>query len=121
MTTEEKAKAYDEAIERAKNFIENGDERERTISESIFAGIMEESEDERYLSYAIHAVEDMLGNNGKNTVTWLKSLKERYTWKPSDRELGAILTAIGDERKKGSDVAKELLNIYQQLKKLREE
>ena len=41
-------------------------------------------------------------------------------WKPSDRELGAILTAIGDERQKGSDVAKELLNIYQQLKKLRE-
>ena len=45
-------------------------------------------------------------------------LEER--WKPSDRELGAILTAIGDERQKGSDVAKELLNIYQQLKKLRE-
>lgn len=46
-TIGQKAKAYDEAIERAKNFIENGDERERTIAESIFAGIMEESEDER--------------------------------------------------------------------------
>ena len=40
-------KLYKEALERAKNFIENGDERERTIAESIFAGIMEESEDER--------------------------------------------------------------------------
>lgn len=47
LSVKEKAKAYDEAIERAKNFIENGDERERTIAESIFAGIMEESEDER--------------------------------------------------------------------------
>ena len=46
-------------------------------------------------------------------------LEER--WKPSDRELGAMLTAIADERQKGSDVAKELLNIFQQLKKLREE
>lgn len=46
-------------------------------------------------------------------------LEER--WKPSDRELGAMLTAIGDERQKGSDVVKELQNIYQQLKKLREE
>lgn len=48
-----------------------------------------------------------------------KHLEER--WKPSDRELGAMLTAIADERQKGSDVAKELLNIHQQLKKLREE
>lgn len=52
-------------------------------------------------------------------VEWLKSLKDRYTWKPSDRELGAILTAIADEKQKGSDVVKELQNIYQQLKKLK--
>ena len=32
-------------------------------------------EDERYFSYTIHAVEDMLG--WKNTVSWLKSLKNR--------------------------------------------
>ena len=46
MTQEEKARAYDEALERAKNFIENGDEGEKTVSESIFAGLRE-SEDER--------------------------------------------------------------------------
>lgn len=40
-------------------------------------------------------------------------------WKPSERELGAMLTAIADEKQKGSDVAKELLSIYQQLKKLK--
>lgn len=41
------------AMERAKNFIENGDERERTIAESIFAGLMEESEDERIRKYIL--------------------------------------------------------------------
>ena len=49
-----------------------------------------------------------------------KVLVDNY-WKPSDKELAAMLTAIGDERQKGSDVVKELQNIYQQLKKLREE
>lgn len=64
-------------------------------------------------SRAIHGV-------AKNYAEFVaEHLKER--WKPSDRELGAILTAIGDERQKGSDVAKELLNIYQHLKKLRGE
>ena len=47
LSIEEKARRYDDAKARAKNFIENGDERERTVAESIFAGIMEESEDER--------------------------------------------------------------------------
>jgi len=42
-------------------------------------------------------------------------------WKPSDRELDAILTVIGDERQEDSDVVKELLKIYHHLKKLREE
>lgn len=50
--------------------------------------------------------------------TWLNSLRSQNRWKPSDRELGAMLAAIGDERQKGSDVAKELQKIYQQLKKL---
>jgi len=59
-------------------------------------------------------------NEYEEAEEWLKSLRPQKRWKPSDRELGAILTAIGDERQKGSDVAKELLNIYQHLKKLRE-
>ena len=75
-----------------------------------------------------HCKEKSCGNNAcalehKQLAEWLNELKElrsQTTWKPSDRELGAILTAVGDERQKGSDVAKELLNIYQQLKKLRE-
>ena len=56
----------------------------------------------------------------KNCVEYIdEHLHNR--WKPSNQELGAILTAVGDERQKGSDVAKELLKIYQQIKKLKEE
>lgn len=56
-------------------------------------------------------------------IDWLKSLKDRIqlhnTWKPSDRQLAAIATAIGDEKQKESDVAKELQEIFFQLKKLK--
>lgn len=41
MTDTEKAKAYDLAVQRAKNFIENGDQQEKTIAESIFAGLID--------------------------------------------------------------------------------
>lgn len=60
LSIKEKAKHYDELIERAKNFIKNGDEREKTIAESIFAGIMEESEDEKI---------------SKNIISWLKNIE----------------------------------------------
>ena len=59
-------------------------------------------EDERYLSYAIYAVEDILGSNGENTVTWLKSLKERVQpqpkkeWSEEDKNM---LQSILDEYK----------------------
>ncbi|WP_303841559.1 JAB domain-containing protein, partial [Selenomonas ruminantium] len=33
-------------------------------------------------------------------------------WKPSDRQLAALLTAFGDEKKAGSDVATELIELY---------
>lgn len=60
-------------------------------------------------SRAIHGV-------AKNYAEFVAEHLERM-WKPSERELGAMLTAIADEKQKGSDVAKELLKIYQQLKK----
>ena len=82
LSIEEKAKAYDEAIERAKNFIENGDERERTIAESIFAGIMEESEDERIRQFLIHEVTETSDKimsyrnmSKKDVLAWLEKQK----------------------------------------------
>ena len=78
-TIEEKAKRYDEAIERAKNFIENGDETERTIAESIFAGLMEESEDERIIKDIVTYLKSDIANKGyrdkiiESWIAWLEN------------------------------------------------
>ena len=47
----------------------------------------------------------------------IQSEKSRQ-WKPSDKELSALLTAYGDERKAGSDVATELRNLYYNLQNI---
>ena len=47
---------------------------------------------------------------------WLKSLKDRYTWKPSDEQMRHLASAI--EESGGNSVLQEL---YDQLKKLKEE
>ena len=44
--------------------------------------------------------------------------KEKNVWKPSERQLSAILTAIKDENEKGSDTVNELCEIYNQIKKI---
>lgn len=54
----------------------------------------------------------------KRCVNWLKSLKERYTWKPSDEQMDALENTIryGEEESIGI-----LSLLYNDLKKLREE
>lgn len=50
---------------------------------------------------------------------WLTSLKDRYSWKPSDeqmKQLGWI-----SEQNKDNMIGKELISLYQDLKKLKEE
>ena len=39
-------------------------------------------------------------------------------WKPSEEQMSALRTAIGDEKEAGSDVAKYLRELYEQLKAL---
>lgn len=56
--------------------------------------------------------------NIKEAKNWMNALKERYTWKPSDEQMAALLVAVGDEKKLGSDVSKELYELYLQLKQL---
>ena len=53
-------------------------------------------------------------------MDWLKSLKERYTWKPSDEQMTALRrmkAAIAGE----GEIYKPLNSLYEDLKKLREE
>jgi len=71
-------------------------------------------EDDRNLSIAIQYV---FQRGYLSTVNWLKSLKERYTWKPSEYQLNSLQVAIniiGEQTLTGTDL-KELL---EQLNKL---
>jgi hypothetical protein len=54
--------------------------------------------------------------------TWLKSLKERYTWKPSDEQMAALKKTIRASNF-GVDIERraELECLFNDLEKLREE
>ena len=47
-------------------------------------------------------------------ITWLKSLKDRYTWKPSDEQMKALWNVYQGGREQA-----ELATLYNDLKKLR--
>ena len=112
LSIEEKAKRYDEAIEKAKNFIENGDESERTIAESIFAGIMEESEDEKTRKELIAEVKEQIDcipapdcrdkedeKSLKQLNKWLAWLEKQGEQKPIDKiQLGKKYKCIASPR-----------------------
>jgi hypothetical protein len=50
--------------------------------------------------------------------TWLKSLKDRYTWKPSEEQMKALKEAVDEH----FDIdGGALWHLYENLKKLREE
>jgi len=108
--------------EEAENWLKSLKERVQPLPKQEWS-----EEDERKMNWIIAILQNStmrdanMRDANEGAENWLKSLRPQNTWKPSDRELGAILTAIGDERQKSSDVAKDLLNIYQQLKKLSEE
>lgn len=97
----------------------NGNERE--IPNSDWS-----EEDESRIDNLCHFLEEY-GNQYYGhltlqcTISWLKSFKDRRTWKPSDEQMKAldfyIKTYVDTEGCYGSEV----LELYEQLKKLRGE
>lgn len=68
-------------------------------------------EDEKMLNDTIQFIETGWTNKGKShLISWLKSLKERYTWKPSDEQLKQLSKYCTDNR--------ILTELYEQLKAL---
>ena len=51
-------------------------------------------------------------------LVWLKSIKDRYTWKPSDEQMKQLGWIV--EQNKDNMIGKELISLYQDLRKLRE-
>lgn len=52
---------------------------------------------------------------------WLKSIKDRYTWKPNNAQMDAIKDAIDYLGRDTKIVRKHLMSLYEQLKKLKVE
>ena len=114
MTEKEKAKAYDEAIGRAKKLYSNG------IAEEIFPEL-KESEDEKIRKEIISILRTAYWTSNKNRfnelVAWLEQQCEKSSWKPSKEEMNVLyslsfITNEYDEHKE--DV---ITHLYQNLKR----
>ena len=115
MTEKEKAKAYDEAIERAKKLYGNG------ITEEIFPEL-KESDDDRIKKDLIQWVNEFpdiiwRGHYKKDIIAWLEKQDKKSSWKPSKEEMDALysLSYITNEY----DGHKEdvITHLYQDLKR----
>lgn len=86
-------------------------EEDEKIKESIITGLemlKEEASDKSLITLY------------DKKIDWLKSLKERYTWKPSDEQMQALSNA-GNSFRPFEEGHKVLWSLYNDLKKLREE
>ena len=115
MTEKEKAKAYDEAIERAKKLYDNG------ITEEIFPELKED-DTERIRKNCIHFLELQKQHHAatfeiEECIDWLETQGKKSSWKPSKEEMDALyslsyITNEYDEHKE--DV---ITHLYQDLKR----
>jgi len=77
-------------------------------------------EDEQYIIDTLNLLSFGCSSHSVSEVKdFLKSLKYRYTWKPSNEQMLAISTAI-NVIGKGTLNGKSLMELHEQLKKLRE-
>lgn len=90
--------------------------------EAIYYGVIET---EQYMLDVVNGTKKFdVGNLSikkecTRELNWLKSFKERYTWKPSDEQIKALKEAC--DKYWEPDGLDPLYTLYQDLKKLREE
>lgn len=80
------------------------------------------AEDEKMLNDANGAVAiaDYYTYDDKQKIeTWLKSLKQRYTWVPSKKQIEALEWALSLAKNCGEECAFDLRTLSEQLNKLR--
>lgn len=70
-------------------------------------------EDEEFLRRAINATKDIY----PMTANWLKSLKDRFTWKPSEEQIECLHDAINHYQTNGYPASK-LNELYEQMSKI---
>ena len=72
----------------------------------------EEDENRFQSCLNILQAEPLLGNVERIDANWLKSLKDRYTWKPSEEQIEALLNILPSGNQ-------QLFSLYNDLKKLK--
>jgi hypothetical protein len=130
MTVEEKAKAYDEALERARA-INNGKdvdvEAGTTICKYIFPELAE-SDDEKIVKDLIEYLKVDMGCNPsqfesfyKKSISWLeKQGKQKQTWRPNAAQLIVIKSLIEDKNTLNVSkvILRNMLNEFKQYFRL---
>jgi hypothetical protein len=123
MTQEEKTRAYDGLLDKAKQiYNKENDVLIKHIIEGLFPEL-KESEDERIRKTLIDymaSVIDINGIKGETIIAWLKSLKPQNRWNPSDEQMKALADALSLAKNCGEDSSFDLRTLYEQLKKLKE-
>lgn len=78
-------------------------------------------DDEWMLNEVINAVivSDYAEGRKEMCIDWLKSVKEKHTWKPSDKQMDALAWALSLSKNCGEDCAYDLGTLQDQLKKLK--
>ena len=94
------------------------DERLRT---SCIKHIEEELERIRNDKYGHSEIISVLKESCRERINWLKSIKDKYTWKPSDEQIKAVKEAACYSSVFSEKTIDNLISLSKQLKKLREE
>ena len=82
-------------------------------------------EDEKLLNLSLENLTELKNRFGEkygkvgDCILWLKSFKERYGWKPTDEQMKQLGWVA--EQNKDNMIGKELMSLYQELKKLKGE
>jgi hypothetical protein len=86
--------------------------------EAMYSNSAWSEEDESYLNTTIAYLKDAkeFKKTAENCITWLKSLKERCTWKPNEEQLKAIKWIMDGDNPENWTIT--LTNLYNDLKKL---
>lgn len=110
LTTEQKAKRYDEALKYAKIYYTSGDEDMKMMMKTCFPALVEESEGEKIRNEIIAFVEQSIHRGGGTPIPqeqedrWIAWLEKQGEQKPTDEELKKLLQA---EYEKGRTKALE--------------
>ena len=91
--------------------------------EAMYAKTAWSEEDEemyKMVETAINSYYAPFSRDSEEMLEWLKSLKDRYTWKPSDAQMASIICAVR-KMKESACYDSELVSLLNDLKKLREE